>query len=194
MGCLNCITRPGVITDKKFFLSLQKIMKRLQSVICGILLLALGATAFKADAVIPPPPGSPFRYVTLRLTNGSYLDAGRMGSMTLTADSLLRFGNGEKMIQVPLSQVAGWDLRLEENITVSAESIGNDSAPVFRITPAGVVVNGLKRSDILTLTRIDGAMNTLPHNAGEVLVSTEGLAKGVYVITAGGKSLKFLVP
>ena len=37
-------------------------------------------------------------------------------------------------------------------------------------------------------------MNTLPHNAGEVLVSTEGLAKGVYVITAGGKSLKFLVP
>lgn len=172
----------------------MKPAKILKSLILMLLPTAAALTGV-AGPPPPPPPGGPFRHITLRLTNGAALDAGTLGELHLIADSLLSIGSGERRLTVPLSQVNGWDIRLEDNINTSVTQTDTDAARIrFSILPGEIHAGGLQPEDIVTLCDAKGISRIIRHDGNRLTLRSDALPRGIYIITAAGKSLKFMVP
>lgn len=163
---------------------------------CMFLLLCTAAeTLFcVAGTPPPPPPAGPFRHITLRLSNGAAINTGTLGELHLVSDSLLSIGSGERRLTVPLDQVNGWDIRLEENINTSTPSTEVYPARIrFSILPGEITIEGLQSDDIVTLYDTGGLSRVIRHDGNRLSLHTDALPRGMYIIMASDKSLKFMV-
>lgn len=151
--------------------------------------------AFAVMASRPPerPPSAPFSYLTLRLHNGAAIQTGALSHLQLHSDTILRIGNGEKAIEFPISQIEGWSYELTDTLTVGKPAVETSGAVAFRVENGGITVSGLRPNDGLYLTSPQGTCSVLNHNNDAYFLSTSSMPKGIYILTAAGRSFKFII-
>ena len=160
--------------------------------IMSVLFMAI-PQAFAATASAPPSTssGGPFRYIYVRLTDGTQISAGATSILQIT-DGILVAGSGETAIEYPLEKVQGWTLTFKDDITTSEAAVNADGI-TFTLDNDIITVSGLTSTDAVALWSVEGRQYPLLQQKPPVItISTASLPEGIYILRAGTRSMKFV--
>lgn len=171
---------------------MKRLNKKHQKIYAVIISLTAILMAY-AGPPAPPPPGAPFRTITIRLINGTAISAGATKNLEITTDSMLRVGTGLTLLEYPLKEVAGWDLNMSDSITVGLPSLKDRQTVSFHIQDNTLIISGAKPDTPVILSNAKGLSQVMTMHQNTLSINLGRLSKGIYIISADGRSMKFNV-
>ena len=187
--------KPGFVYYLKItYLCIQMSNRLLSTILAAISVLFMAIPqAYAATALTPPSTssGGPFRYIYVRLTDGTQISAGATSILQIT-DGILLAGSGETAIEYPLENVQGWTLTFKDDITTSEAAVYADGI-TFTLDNDIITVCGLTSTDAVALCSVEGRQYPLLQQKQPVItISTASLPEGIYILRAGTRSMKFV--